>query len=171
MRTLGFALSSPVINRLKKPLNSVLRRPNMDALLSSPEQPDVASIPPARRQGSLCLHNEQTATVTNRRQLRDHCQRDWTAKRLPGRGAAPSAGPRQSGALAPHSTTLARSAEYHAEAPQFWSAPRQRRFAPVAQGRRRRRSPLSATLTTRGAHIAQKNGDFCRADEAQSALC
>src|SRR5437764_13433796 len=40
--------------------------------------------------------------------------------------------PRQSGALAPHSTTLARSAEYHAEAPQFWSPPRQRRFAPVA---------------------------------------
>ena len=40
--------------------------------------------------------------------------------------------PRQSGALAPHSTTLARSAEYHAEAPQFWSAPRQRRFPMVA---------------------------------------
>src|SRR5205814_10478053 len=47
--------------------------------------------------------------------------------------AAPPAGPRQSGALAPHSTTLARSAEYHAESPKFWSAPRQRRF-PTAVG-------------------------------------
>ena len=47
------------------------------------------------------------------------------------RGAAPLfAG--QSGALAPHSTTLARSAEYHAESPQLWSAPRQRRFPTVA---------------------------------------
>ena len=43
-------------------------------------------------------------------------------------GAQPPAGPRQSGALAPHSTTLARSAEYQAESPKFWSAPRQRRF-------------------------------------------
>src|SRR5438034_10504402 len=40
--------------------------------------------------------------------------------------------PRQSGALAPHSTTLARSAKYHAESPTFWSAPRQRRFPTVA---------------------------------------
>src|SRR5436190_10215010 len=48
-------------------------------------------------------------------------------------GAQPPAGPRQSGALAPHSTTLARPAEYHAESPQFWSAPRQRRF-PTAAG-------------------------------------
>src|SRR5438094_10497904 len=39
---------------------------------------------------------------------------------------------RESGAIAPHSTTLARSAEYHAESPQFWSAPRQRRFPTVA---------------------------------------
>src|SRR2546426_12371064 len=83
MRTLGFALSSPVINRLKKPLNSVLRRPNMDALLSSPEQPGVASTPPARRQGPLCLHHhEETSTVTNRRQPRDRCQRDWTVRSL-----------------------------------------------------------------------------------------
>src|SRR5439155_21654477 len=43
-------------------------------------------------------------------------------------GAQPPAGPRQSGALAPHSTTLARSAEYQAESPKFWSAPRQRHF-------------------------------------------
>src|SRR5207249_9273324 len=81
MRILGFALSSPVINRLKKPLNSVLRRPNMDALLSSPEQPGVASTPPARRQGPLCLHHhEETSTVTNRRQLRDRCQRDQVVR-------------------------------------------------------------------------------------------
>ena len=44
--------------------------------------------------------------------------------------------------------TLTRSAEYHAESPTFWSAPRQRRFPPVAEEKEEGAQPKTSLAST-----------------------